>query len=192
MELSDATWTTTTFCRKCKKLRGCLDTHSVSGYRYLCKECAAEEQLVSACRSCGREGILKLLNKQGGYCWKCYGDNIQECSLCGAEEYSHKVDDGVCNKCSTGKNRPCIKCGSYMNANKLSSDGLCDKCSVVIYKTLKDSKVNEVVECLECGRECYVNDLSDGLCIYCYSEGLEAEISRLKKRINKKKKSYNC
>ena len=48
-------------------------------------------------------------------------------------------------------------------------------------RKLVDSGVNEVVECTECGRECYVNDLDKGLCIYCKCEGLEAEIKRLKK-----------
>lgn len=187
MGLADATWTTTTLCRKCKKLRGCLDTHNVSGYRYLCKECAAEEDLVSICRNCGREGISKELTKQGGYCWKCYQDNIHECNLCGAEVYNHNIIDGICNKCATGKNKPCAKCGTYLNSNKLSGDGLCDKCSIEIYKVLNNSKVNEIVECIECGREVLVNDLNEGLCIYCYSEGLEKEINKLKK---KKRKAY--
>lgn len=188
--ISNATWTTTTFCRKCKKIRSCLNTSSYTQYTYLCKECADEEKLLSSCRSCGREGLKKLLDKQGGYCWHCYSNNIHECELCGAEVYSYNINDGICNKCATGKNKECIKCGTYVNAKKLNNDGLCEKCTIDIYNTLKKSKVNEVVECVECGRECYVNDLNDGLCIYCYSESLEWQIERINKKI-KYKKAYN-
>lgn len=187
MGLADATWTTTTFCRKCKKLRGCLDTHESSEYRYLCKACATEEKVVGTCRSCGREGVEKELNKQGGYCWHCYNENIHECNLCGAEIYSHNIINGMCTKCATGNNKACVKCGTCMSSNKLSNNGLCDKCSIKIHKKLRSSKVNEVVECVECSRECYVNDLNDdGLCIYCYANELESEIVNLKKR----KKTY--
>lgn len=187
MGIADATWTTTTFCRKCKKLRGCLDTINFSEYRYLCKECAQEENLLSTCRTCGREGISKLLSKQGGYCWHCYNDNIQECNLCGSEVYTHNTIDGICTKCASGENKPCLKCGDYINSSKLSNEGLCEKCTLKIYKTLKDSKVDEVVECISCGREANITDLTNGLCIYCYAEGLELEINKLKK---KKRKSY--
>lgn len=186
-KILNATWTTTTFCRKCKKIRSCLDTNSYTNYRFLCKECAKEEKLMSTCRSCGREGLKKLLDNQGGYCWHCYNDNIHECELCGSEVYSHNIMDGVCDKCTTGKNKQCNKCGSYINAKKLSKDGLCEKCSIEIINVLKKSKVNEVVECIECGRECHVNDINDGLCIYCYSEGLEKEIERINKKIKYKK-----
>ncbi len=182
MCISNATWTTTTFCRKCKKLRGCLNTKNISNHSFLCKECAAEEKLISVCRSCGREGIQNLLNKQGGYCWHCYNDNIHECQLCGSEVYTQNINNGICNKCETGKNKPCIKCGDYINTKKLSSDEICEKCSIKIHKRLKQSKVNEIVECIECGREVYVNDLHEGLCIYCYSEDLESEIKKLKRK----------
>ncbi|MGL5713695.1 MAG: hypothetical protein ACRCX2_11800 [Paraclostridium sp.] len=187
MCISDATWTTTTFCRKCKKLRECLNTNAYTNYKYLCKECAREEKLLSECRECGREGLKKLLDKQGGYCWHCHSDNIAECELCGKEVYTHNITvDKVCSKCATGKNKACEKCGTYVSSNKLSSEGLCEKCSIEIYKILTDSNVNEVVECIECGREALVNDLHEGLCIYCYSETLENEIKKLKK-----KKAYN-
>lgn len=178
---------TTTFCRKCKKLRSCLETNSVSNYRFLCKECLKEEGISGECRSCGREGVESLLKKHGGYCHLCINDNIIECSLCGSEAYYHKMNNGICNKCETGKNKPCAKCGEYTKASNLTGDGLCSKCAIKIHKRLKDSEVNEIVECLECGREVYVNDLNkEGICIYCHADGLENEIKMLKKR----KKAY--
>ena len=66
---------TTTFCRKCKKLRSCLETKSNSNYKFLCKECAKEEDLISNCISCGREGVASELLKHGGYCHLCEKDN---------------------------------------------------------------------------------------------------------------------
>ena len=67
---------TTTFCRKCKKLRSCLETNTVSTYRFLCKECGKEEHLIGQCINCGREGIDSELLKHGGYCHLCEHDNI--------------------------------------------------------------------------------------------------------------------
>lgn len=179
--MNNSSIVTTTFCRKCYKLRSCLSTKSMSNYSFLCKDCAKNEDLVLECINCGREATKDIL-KHGGYCHLCYRDNISECSLCGKEEYNSKLIDNICNKCATGKNRECIKCGEYFPKNKLSSDSLCSKCSVKLYKKLRDSEVNEVVECIECGRESLVNDLDKGLCIYCKCEGLEAEIRKLKKR----------
>lgn len=174
-------------CRKCKLLKWTVyDTHGSSSYKFLCAKCAKEEDIISTCINCGREGVGEELNKFGGYCHKCENDNISECSLCGVETYNSNLIDGVCPKCANGTNKPCNKCGEYFNKNKLSSDSLCPKCSIKLHKTLVDSGVNEVVECLECGRECYVNDLDKGLCIYCKCDSLETEIKRLKK----KKKSY--
>jgi len=143
--------------------------------------------ITRACIECGREGITTELLKHGGYCHLCENDNIVECELCGTETYSSNMTNGVCKKCATGENRECIKCGNYFNKENLTSDNLCPKCSIKIHKKLRSSQVNEIVECLECGREVLVNDLNDGLCIYCYSEGLEKEISKLKKR---KRKAY--
>ena len=176
---------TTTFCRKCYRLRSCLDTKSMSSYSYLCKSCTREEGLLLECTSCGREATKDILN-YGGYCHLCYRDHIEECDLCGAETYSSKLNNGICNKCATGENKPCNKCGEYFHKDKLSNDNLCSKCSIKIYKKLRDSGVNEVVECVECGREVLVNDTKDGLCIYCYSQELEVQIKKLKR-----KKSYN-
>ena len=176
---------TTTFCRKCYRLRSCLDTKSTSRYTYLCKECARGEDLVAECINCGREATKDILN-HGGYCHLCEGNNISECSLCGAETYNNKLVDGICNKCHEGINKPCTKCGEYFHKDKLTSDGLCSKCSIKLHKKIKDSGLNEVVECVECGRECHVNDLDNGLCIYCKCEGLKAEIKKLKK----KKRAY--
>lgn len=102
---------TTTFCRKCKKLRSCLETKSNSNYKFLCKECAKEDDLIGNCISCGREGIVSGLLKHGGYCHLCENDNILECELCGDETYGSKLNDGICNKCSTGENKQCMKCG---------------------------------------------------------------------------------
>lgn len=183
--MNNSSIVTTTFCRKCKKLRSCLETRTLSNYSYLCKECARNQDLVIECMNCGREATKDILN-YGGYCHLCYRDNISECDLCGAEAYNSNLIDGVCNKCATGKNKPCTKCGEYFNKNKLSSDSLCPKCSIKLHKTLIDSGVNEVVECIECGREILVNDSNNGLCIYCYAGDLEIQIKRLKKR----KKAY--
>ena len=171
--MNNSSIVTTTFCRKCYRLRSCLSTKSMSNYSYLCKECAKENDLVIECINCGREGTKDILN-YGGYCHLCYRDNISECSLC------------VCYKCANGTNKPCTKCGEYFNKNKLTSDNLCPKCSIKLHKTLIDSGVNEVVECIECSREILVNDSNNGLCIYCYAGDLEAEIRKLKKR----KKAY--
>ena len=177
--MNNSSMVTTTFCRKCHKLRSCLDTKSMSKYNYLCKECARGEDLVTECINCGREATKDIL-KHGGYCHLCEKDNISECSLCGAETYNNKLVDGICNKCQEGINKPCNKCGEYFHKDKLTSDSLCSKCSIKIHKKLVDSGLNEVVECTECGRECYVNDLDNGLCIYCKCEGLKAEIKSLK------------
>ena len=183
--MNNSSIVTTTFCRKCHRLRSCLSTKSMSNYSFLCKECAKDEDLVIECINCGREATKDILN-YGGYCHLCYRDHIEECDLCGAETYSNKLDNGICNKCATGENKPCNKCGEYFSKDKLTGDNLCSKCSIKLHKKLRDSGVNEVVECIECGREVLVNDLDKGLCIYCKCEGLEAEIKRLKKR----KKSY--
>ena len=183
--MNNSSIVTTTFCRKCYRLRSCLSTKSMSSYSYLCKSCAKDEDLVIECINCGREATKDILN-YGGYCHLCYRDHIEECDLCGAETYSNKLDNGICNKCATGENKPCNKCGEYFSKDKLTGDNLCSKCSIKLHKKLRDSGVNEVVECIECGREVLVNDLDKGLCIYCKCEVLEAEIKRLKKR----KKSY--
>lgn len=178
--MNNSSVVTTTFCRKCFKLRSCLETRTVSNYSFLCKECARSENLVLECIECGREATKDILN-YSGYCHLCYKDNLTECDLCGRELYNNQLIDGICNKCASGENRECIKCGEYFPKNKLSSDSLCSKCSIKIHKHLRESQVNEIVECIECGREVLVNDLKDGLCIYCKCEGLETEIKRLKK-----------
>ena len=183
--MNNSSIVTTTFCRKCKKLRSCLETNAISDYRFLCKQCTREEDLMVNCINCGREATTDIL-KHGGYCHLCERKNIVECDLCGAEVYSNKVEDGICIKCATGENKPCAKCGDYFKADKLSSDSLCSKCSIKIHKRLRESNINEVVECIECGREVLVNDTKDGLCIYCYSQELEVQIKKLKR-----KKSYN-
>ena len=183
--MNNSSIVTTTFCRKCKKLRSCLETNSISNYRFLCKECLREERLNSSCINCGREATIDIL-KHSGYCHLCENDNIVECDLCGTETYNNKLVDGICNKCASGENKECIKCGEYFNKEKLTSDNLCPKCSIKIHKKLRESQVNEVVECVECGREALVNDINNGLCIYCYTHELEIQIKKLKKR----KKSY--
>ena len=183
--MNNSSIVTTTFCRKCFRLRSCLDTKSISNYSFLCKSCARNENLVVECINCGREATTDII-KHGGYCHLCEHKNISECNLCGAETYSNKLNDGVCNKCQEGINRPCNKCGEYFHKDKLSSDSLCAKCSIKLHKKMKSSGVNEVVECIECGREALVNDLDKGLCIYCKCEDLESEIKKLKKR----KKAY--
>lgn len=130
---------TTTFCRKCKKLRSCLETKSNSNYKFLCKECAKEEDLISNCISCGREGVASELLKHGGYCHLCEKDNITECSLCGAEAYNSNLIDGVCPKCANGTNKPCIKCGEYFKRNG-SYGHLPTKC-------YKDTCKIEIIKC---------------------------------------------
>ena len=178
---------TTTFCRKCFKLRSCLETKNISKYSFLCKSCGKDEGLVLECIECGREATKEILN-YSGYCHLCYRDNLAECDLCGKELYNNQLIDGVCAHCNDGTNKECIKCGEYFHKDKLTSDNLCTKCSIKIHKKLRDSQVNEIVECTECGREVLVNDLNDGLCIYCYSRELENQIKKLKRS---KKKSYN-
>ena len=103
--MNNSSIVTTTFCRKCYKLRSCLDTKSISNYNYLCKECARVEDLVVKCINCGREATKDILN-YSGYCHLCYKDNISECSLCGTETYNNKLIDGICNKCYEGTNKP--------------------------------------------------------------------------------------
>ena len=179
--MNNSSIVTTTFCRKCHKLRSCLSTKSMSNYSFLCKECAKDEDLVIECINCGREATKDILN-YSRYCHLCYRDNISECDLCGKELYNNQLIDGICNKCTSGENKLCNKCGEYFHKDKLTSDNLCSKCSIKLHKKLRDSGVNEVVECVECGREAFVNDLDKGLCIYCKCDSLEAEIKRLKKR----------
>ena len=106
--MNNSSIVTTTFCRKCYKLRSCLSTKSMSNYSYLCKDCARAEDLVINCINCGREATTEIL-KHSCYCHLCENDNISECSLCGAETYNNKLIDGVCNKCIEGKNKPCSK-----------------------------------------------------------------------------------
>ena len=72
--------------------------------------------------------------------------------------------------------------GEYFYKDELTSDNLCSKCSIKIHKRLRESNINEVVECIECGREVFVNDTKDGLCIYCYSQELEEQIKKLKSK----------
>ncbi|MEG1312481.1 MAG: hypothetical protein RSD47_10815 [Romboutsia sp.] len=56
----------TVFCKKCKKIRTCLDTRNVSKkYVYMCKECCKQEHVLSTCIGCGREGIRVELEKYG-------------------------------------------------------------------------------------------------------------------------------
>lgn len=178
---------TTTFCRKCMKLVSCLKTVKESKFTYLCKSCASEESLIYSCRSCGREGVKKEMIQHGGYCHLCERDNVTECKCCGAETYTHTLIDGACGKCSGGVNKPCSNCGKYINTEKLTSNKLCPRCAIKLYKEMKASELEKIVECVECGREELVKNINDGLCIYCYSENLEKEIKKLKKY----KKTYN-
>ena len=185
--MNNSSMLTTTFCRKCRKLKSCLETNSVSNYRYLCKECAKNEDLISQCISCGREGITTELMDHGGYCHLCEDNNIVECNLCGAETFRSDTDGYTCYNCLNGKNKACIRCGDYYPVDKLTVDDLCFKCALVIHTRLCNSGVNEVVECISCGREAHVNNLDKGLCIYCKCDSLEDEIKRLKRR----KKAYH-
>lgn len=182
-----SSWLTTTFCRKCKKLKSCLETKNISEYKYLCKDCAKGEDLISNCLECGREGITDELMLHGGYCHLCEGDNIGECVLCGAEKFKSDMNGDTCWDCINGRNKPCVKCGEYYPVDKLTVDELCFKCALEVHSVLSSSGVNEVVECLSCGRETLVNDLDKGLCIYCKCDSLESQIKRLKKR----KKAYS-
>ena len=183
MSKHNANRLTFTFCRSCKKLRSCLYTSSNS---YICLSCANEKELIEVCLDCGRECLKQELERQGGYCGHCLDNNIVECDLCGKETYKH--NNGICEDCSSGINQPCNKCGDYINSSKLSSDNLCEKCSIKIHKQLRESQVNEVVECLECGREVFVNDLTNnGICIYCHCTELQTEIKQLR---SKNKKAY--
>lgn len=178
--MNNSCYYTFTLCRCCKKFKKCLDGKGISDYSYICLDCAADKNIIGSCISCGREGLSKELRKHGGYCHLCENENISECDLCGKELYKNQLEAGVCNICKNGVNKPCIKCGDYTNSNKLSRDGLCEKCSLVIHRKLIDSEVNEIVECVECGREVLVNDLNKGLCIYCYCNNLEHTINKLK------------
>ena len=117
--MNNSSIVTTTFCRKCYKLRSCLYTKSMSNYSFLCKQCAKNEDLVIECIECGREATKDIL-KYSGYCHLCYRDNLSECSLCGTETYKNKLIDGICNKCINGTNKPCSKCGDYVSKDKLT------------------------------------------------------------------------
>ena len=64
--MNNSSIVTTTFCRKCYKLRSCLSTKTMSSYSFLCKECARDEDLVVECIECGREATKAIL-KHGGY-----------------------------------------------------------------------------------------------------------------------------
>ena len=77
--MNNSSIVTTTFCRKCKKLRSCLETNAISDYRYLCKQCTKEEDLLVTCINCGREATTDIL-KHGGYCHLCERENISEVS----------------------------------------------------------------------------------------------------------------
>ena len=137
--MNNSSIVTTTFCRKCKKLRSCLDTKKISNYSFLCKECARNQDLVIECIECGREATKAIL-KHGGYCHLCERDNIIECDLCGSEIYKSNSIDGICKKCATGENRECIKCGNYFSENKLTSDNLCPKCSKDFERFMRNGK----------------------------------------------------
>lgn len=187
MSKHDANWTTTTFCRKCKKLRSCYSTSTISEHRYLCKSCASE--YISTCRNCGREGLKDLLDKQDGMCGFCLDDSTVECDYCGKEglAYKLKLNNGMCSDCQSGKNQQCDKCKSYYNVDELEN-GLCEKCRIKIFKRKQSNNVDEVVECMECGREQHIKNMKDGLCMFCYKE---EEIIKLKKDMKKiRKKVY--
>jgi hypothetical protein len=173
---------TTTFCRECKKLRSCYYTMDVAEHRYLCKECASD--YIDSCKDCGREGVKDLF--KGGYCDHCVDNNLGECKHCGTEEYKHNMEDGICYKCQSGTNKPCIKCNDYFNAEDLH-EGLCDKCRIKVFRRKQKQKVDEVSECMECGREQHINQMENGLCMFCYKEGeimkLKNEMKKIKKRV---------
>ena len=73
--MNNSSIVTTTFCRKCYKLRSCLDTKSISNYNYLCKECARVEDLVVECIECGRESYVNDLDE--GLCIYCKCDSLE-------------------------------------------------------------------------------------------------------------------
>lgn len=184
MSKHDANWTTTTFCRKCKKLRSCYNTSTISEYRFLCKSCASDH--IITCKNCGREGLKQLLDMQDGVCGFCLDDSIVECDYCGQEGFAYKLklSNGMCIDCQSGTNQQCDKCKSYYKVEDLH-DGLCEKCRITIFKSKQKRKVDEVVECMECGREQHIKDMKDGLCIFCYKD---EELIKLKKDIKKIRK----
>lgn len=184
MSKHDANWTTTTFCRKCKKLRSCYNTSTISEYRFLCKPCTSDH--ITTCKNCGREGLKQLLDMQDGLCGFCLDDSIVECYYCGKEGFAYKLklSNGMCIDCLSGRNQQCDKCKSYYKVDDLH-DGLCEKCRITIFKSKQKRKVDEVVECMECGREQHIKDMKDGVCIFCYKD---EELIKLKKDIKKIRK----
>lgn len=179
---------TTTFCRKCKKLRSCLESNTVSNHKFLCKKCADNDGVLSNCVLCGREGIAKELNKHGGFCHLCEKENTMNCKQCGKEIYVSNRTDDMCNECFSGINVACRRCGDYVNKNKLANDKLCEKCNITVFKKKTRQKADEVMECFQCGREQHINNMENGLCVFCCKD---VEIKRLKNEVqNIKKKRY--
>ena len=73
--MNNSSIVTTTFCRKCYKLRSCLYTKSMSNYSFLCKECAKNENLVVECTECGREILVN--DTKNGLCIYCHCDSLE-------------------------------------------------------------------------------------------------------------------
>lgn len=73
--MNNSSIVTTTFCRKCFKLRSCLSTKNSSNYSFLCKECARANDLVIECINCGRESLVNDLDK--GLCIYCKCDSLE-------------------------------------------------------------------------------------------------------------------
>lgn len=179
----DANWTTTTFCRKCRKLRCCYKTKEISIHSYMCKECSSE--YLSNCRVCGREGLKAIFDKQDGCCGFCLDDEVIECELCGAEGMAYTMDNGICYKCSSGINQKCSKCETYVHSDYIE-DGLCEKCRVKVFKKKYKNQVDDVFSCIECGREQHISQMKDGLCVFCYQdhsyEKIKSDMKKVKKR----------
>ena len=73
--MNNSSIVTTTFCRKCYKLRSCLYTKSMSNYSFLCKQCAKNEDLVIECIECGREALVNDI--KDGLCIYCYTRELE-------------------------------------------------------------------------------------------------------------------
>ncbi|MEG1312480.1 MAG: hypothetical protein RSD47_10810 [Romboutsia sp.] len=120
----------------------------------------------------------------------CEKDNIIECSLCGKETYTSKIQsENICINCAFGFNEACVKCGEYHKKEELNKDGLCSKCNMKVFKKKFKDNIDEVFECVECGREQHISNMENGLCVFCYKDEhidrLKDDIKYLKRKVYK-------
>lgn len=168
-------------CEGCGKFKWCHVFMRWGPEVDYCKDC--EPNNTTRCLHC--DELVGIPQTKEGYCLKCVHRVITECRECGREYLPTQLnDEGVCNGCLTEEIKQCKKCKCYFDREELSVDDQCIKCNIKIIKKKKKEEVDEVVECLECGRESHIKDVNNkGLCEICE---MKEEIYQFKKKLKSK------